>query len=230
MEARTKKLIGLGALIIALLSIALSGDDVDEIVAQERAKAASKVNSKTNALGSNGQCEDVLRIVAPDANELLYATRLLEGAVDKKYAAATVTLQKQRDLAITQSEIWKYKAEAAKSQEEHARATRNLNALENGMDGLRVDSATTYVKGQTTQSDDLETAEQSIDSDYRVQLRLRGVGDDGSMLFTKGDSWYRNVRVGQYIGNVEITSFDPQLECVSLAIDGKPLKQKLCTN
>lgn len=232
MEAKTKKLIGIGITCAALIGVLLSGDDTDKIVEQERAKAALKGVKNQSALVGSGQCEDILRIVAPDANELLYATRLLEGAADKSYAAANINLQKQRDLAITQSEIWKYKAEEAKSREEFGKATRNLRLLENGADGINIESATTLNQdmsssvGKEPGSDD-----DAINAgDYNVKLRLRGVNEDNSMLFSKGNQWFRNVRVGQFIDNVEITAYDAKLECVSLAIDGKDLLQKLCTN
>ncbi|EGQ8101321.1 hypothetical protein DBT82_RS18230 [Vibrio parahaemolyticus] len=231
MEVKTKKLIGLGTAIVLLVGVLLSGEDVDKIVEQERAKAAASNTPKHSALVNSGQCEDIIRMVAPDANELLYATRLLEGAADKSYAAANIKLQKQRDLAITQSEIWKFKAEEAKSREEHAKAIRNLRLLESNSGALQIESATTVNNDATATSDESMTEDGLVNGgDYSLKLRLRGVNEDRSMLFSKGDQWFRNVRVGQFIDNVEITAYDPKLECVSLAVDGKELLQKLCTN
>lgn len=96
---------------------------------------------------------------------------------------------------------------------------------------MQIESATTVNNDATATSDESMTEDGLINGgDYSLKLRLRGVNEDRSMLFSKGDQWFRNVRVGQFIDNVEITAYDPKLECVSLAVDGKELLQKLCTN
>jgi hypothetical protein len=237
-DKNTKKWLLFGIVIMVLGAIALSGDDMDDVIkaSEEKSKALSKSEMKQGAtqLAMSGKCEDIFRMVAPDANELLLAARLLEGAADRSYAAATVKLQKARDLAITEAETWRFKAEEAKSREEYARAQVNLKRLQEEtsvkVTGDRTQSTAT---GLNVGSSDASELNESQDDTLalKVTLRFRGQNEKtGNLLFQKGDEWFRHVKEGHFIDNVEIRKYNPETGCVSLAIDGQSVSQKLCLN
>ncbi|ENN6469963.1 hypothetical protein AB9X29_003764 [Vibrio vulnificus] len=223
-----------GAVAIALIMLL---DEPDPMLAEAMAEAkksseqvASHKENANEALVSTAQCDDILRVVAPDASnfrhELLLAARLLKGASDKEYAMETIKLQKARDLAITQAELWDFKAKEAKSREAHGKAMQTLNEIDKGTYSV---NSGTIITGESIEPNG-DTQESTLPV-YDLKLRFKGMNlASGEMLFQRGDEWFRNVRSGQFIDNVQIGEYDRAIGCVSISIDGRQLPQKLCTN
>lgn len=174
--------------------------------------------------------ERMLKIPAPNANELIIAARLLREAADPAFAAASIELSKKRDLAEMDLKLWKAKAETAESEAKWAKAKAQSNQIAKtgspGSGGYESNESNSTRRNQNIAlgGDAVLGDLNSVDN-----FRLGSPMDKSGAVSVFLDRWY-TVKVGQYAKGFLVESYDKNIECVFLKNQKTDEKIPVCFN
>ncbi len=210
----------------------------DAVEASPVSQAQAPVASEKQTVPTGG-CEalPVRMMTAPNADQLTLAARLLREAADPRFAAATIQVHAARDLAQAEAEMWKYKSEKAEREAKAAEAQARIAQIQKGEYtpyNLEGDGMATRARNEVLGGGISGESKVGKGGKGDSGFRLKGVGQDGKMLFSKGDEWYRNVGIGQYMGSVRVDGYDADLGCAILVDtaneteDGSPKTIPVC--
>lgn len=193
--------------------------------------ASSPIKTQSSSELSPEQCAPLpsrmLSVPAPNAHELILATRLLREAADPEFAAITLQVQKARELAHIQKETWELKAARAESEARYAEAKQREKDVNSG---VNVSDSGSLTESEITRLGRNDALNGGRENGEGTSIRL-GTDDPNSLMINVNGRWYRNVKVGQYVGEFEVKRYDDSLRCAFLVGNyGKGEEYPACYN